>query len=770
MSLTILFKLTLTADTVVYEHVASLRENTYAQLNEVYRLHTELNSIVCKESLVNVPLTTFTTSTDIELQLKKALHPDKSGVNSLSEESASMNDIAESSSSPSSCRAEAYYRLGLHALTFAKKNGELTFLWKNHSIFAREDDDTMDTDDPSLLTNIIRAREYFLRAWIHAAPASDYLTKRILRSLALVTGPDQELSEVGFSTSSLIHTSIGGASRNLVVDALSRNTESASRVKDFFEAFDTDVSCAAARNAAVGTLFQNAATLIPRSWNISAMALCPTGEFLVSSLNVKVNDVGERITQVSTVCIFPESMTMRTENSRNSIHSNLLIPLDRIIDRSQKQLSGMSEEAQNEEYNEESVRRKWWKERHRIDEDLESLLKSAESTYFGRGLIRERLLPSDVACNQTQLYSSSDDDSSECSDFGPGNLSSRFDAVERECSDVFDEERERSNLQKLTVAGIKERFNTIGYEGKNLSKLRKAEIIELLLSVMKESYQPMQIEEEAKDPEPSQADDIPLSSLERNDHKSDDKCCTILILDEHLHRFPFESMPMFENKAVTRVPSLPFILASLYETKSDNSRTIPNVNPSKVKYVLDPESNLSETALTLGPALDSLASRNGWDWASVIGKMPSLDFMSEALTVDDGLFLYCGHGGGEKAISRSKIEDMMVANDEHDSNEASLSRSQDIKHLRRGCRSAVVLMGCSSGKLHSVNTPRDTPDGNVHPILYEPEGIALSYLFAGAPCVVGNLWDVTDRDIDRYVSCAIMESFSSELIVKRVFY
>ena len=36
---------------------------------------------------------------------------------------------------------------------------------------------------------------------------------------------------------------------------------------------------------------------------------------------------------------------------------------------------------------------------------------------------------------------------------------------------------------------------------------------------------------------------------------------------------------------------------------------------------------------------------------------------------------------------------------------------------------------------------------------YTPEGIALSYLFTGTPItyVVGNLWDITDRDVDGYV-------------------
>jgi Peptidase family C50 len=46
-------------------------------------------------------------------------------------------------------------------------------------------------------------------------------------------------------------------------------------------------------------------------------------------------------------------------------------------------------------------------------------------------------------------------------------------------------------------------------------------------------------------------------------------------------------------------------------------------------------------------------------------------------------------------------------------------------------------MGCSSGRLKSTGC-------------FEPAGIVSGYLTAGSPAVVANLWDVTDRDIDRY--------------------
>lgn len=50
-------------------------------------------------------------------------------------------------------------------------------------------------------------------------------------------------------------------------------------------------------------------------------------------------------------------------------------------------------------------------------------------------------------------------------------------------------------------------------------------------------------------------------------------------------------------------------------------------------------------------------------------------------------------------------------------------------------------MGCSSAKLIEEGA-------------YEPHGVVKSYLMAGAPAVVGCLWDVTDRDVDRWgVEC-----------------
>jgi separase len=57
-------------------------------------------------------------------------------------------------------------------------------------------------------------------------------------------------------------------------------------------------------------------------------------------------------------------------------------------------------------------------------------------------------------------------------------------------------------------------------------------------------------------------------------------------------------------------------------------------------------------------------------------------------------------------------------------------------------------MGCSSGTLHCKGS-------------YAPRGAPLSYLSAGSPAIIANLWDVTDKDIDRF-SKALLDSWLQE--------
>ncbi|GAA6096136.1 separin [Tachysurus ichikawai] len=108
-------------------------------------------------------------------------------------------------------------------------------------------------------------------------------------------------------------------------------------------------------------------------------------------------------------------------------------------------------------------------------------------------------------------------------------------------------------------------------------------------------------------------------------------------------------------------------------------------------------------------------------WQGVYGSPPDPDQLQKAVTIKD-LYIYVGHGAGARFLDTQRL-------------------------LRGNVRAMALLFGCSSAAL--------SVQGNL-----EGTGIALSYLAAGCPLVLGNLWDVTDRDIDRFTS-ALLQSWLS---------
>lgn len=195
---------------------------------------------------------------------------------------------------------------------------------------------------------------------------------------------------------------------------------------------------------------------------------------------------------------------------------------------------------------------------------------------------------------------------------------------------------------------------------------------------------------------------------------------TILVLDKALHTFPWESLPCMQGNAVSRVPSLACLRRMILEAQPPaSSSSITDTHPraghhiplSSGTYMVDPSSNLPSTLSTFGPPLQS-ALRS---WTSIISRKPSEEEFSTALTTSP-LLLYFGHGSGAQYI-----------------------RGRTIRRLEPGCKAVSLLWGCSSASL------RDCGEFEVH-------GTAWNYLMAGCPAVTGTLWDVTDRDIDRFAA------------------
>ncbi|PLW08516.1 hypothetical protein PCANC_18311 [Puccinia coronata f. sp. avenae] len=178
-----------------------------------------------------------------------------------------------------------------------------------------------------------------------------------------------------------------------------------------------------------------------------------------------------------------------------------------------------------------------------------------------------------------------------------------------------------------------------------------------------------------------------------------------LILDKHLHGFPWEVMPILMGRSVSRIPSLSFLRDRLGENHRTTGMKDISVDPTRTSYILNPSGDLTSTQHKFESWLESRPTWNG-----VKGRSPSSEEVKQAL-LSSNLMLYFGHGGAEQYI-----------------------RSQTIKQLPR-C-AVTMLWGCSSGMLH------DQGD-------FDPTGTPYAYMLAGCPALLANLWDVTDKDIDK---------------------
>ncbi len=629
--------------------------------------------------------------------------------------------IAHSSFAPFECRAESLLLLGLDYLEQGKHSRELQYLWAGYSSYSGSKESIKPGTTPPVTPNLDKARHLLLKAASISSSASSLMYRKILRSLALTMGPENSICKNNsISAGELIHSSIGSSARQI----MSGNFAAANqhpKSKSIFDAYDCSISDLALRQKYLSKMYQMGRDLLPISWNFVAIASCPTGELLVSNVKVSNDSKGGDGMDYETVCIFPD--TSGSLNEESAISETILQPFDDIMERSKTQLSGIDQEIANNLFNLQKERKQaWWKERHSLDEELRVLLEHIDTKYFMLDCIRN-LISQDDAVNQDNI------EASDCR----SDLSARFEEA-CEVDDIGSLQTGESvpgkvQLSKLTVVKLKERLKEEGVSTKEMRSLRKADLIKMLQTHLSKKN-----EKKLKSPKLNQSNIA--------------GCCTFLILDENLVRLPLEALNTFQGQTVCRLPSLPFAIESMRQIQYFQSNINSHINPSQTKYVVDPESNLASTRECISELLSTISKKNSWQWDGISGCLPSKEFMQNSLRERNSLFLYFGHGAGERFFSRGDIEHYL----------GHLEQGKDDK-LDSGyvypCKASLILMGCSSGSLVSVNTEKGirTLSNQIH---YEPEGAALSYLCAGAPCVVGNLWDVTDRDIDRF-STSLLE-------------
>ncbi|XP_047976121.1 separase isoform X2 [Salvia hispanica] len=206
------------------------------------------------------------------------------------------------------------------------------------------------------------------------------------------------------------------------------------------------------------------------------------------------------------------------------------------------------------------------------------------------------------------------------------------------------------------------------------------------------------------------------SMLEMSDSVDQAECISgkpiILVLDTEVQMLPWECLPILRNQEVYRMPSIGSIFATL-DRHCENQKQVessdpvfPLIDPLDSYYLLNPDGDLSRTQVEFESWFKNQNIIEG-----KIGTVPTVEELSLALK-DHDLFIYFGHGSGTQYIPGHEIQKL------------------------DGC-AATLLLGCSSGSLYLRGS-------------YMPHGAPLSYILAGSPVIVANLWEVTDKDIDRF--------------------
>ncbi len=195
-------------------------------------------------------------------------------------------------------------------------------------------------------------------------------------------------------------------------------------------------------------------------------------------------------------------------------------------------------------------------------------------------------------------------------------------------------------------------------------------------------------------------------------HSSGSASCstrhTILIIDKELEAFPWESLPCMQGRPVSRMPSLGATKQRLDLIRAQSPTADSLSIPVGIgAYILNPSSDLKCTQQTF----ESIFTVQLPTFESLINTPPT-EAQFESCLTQHPLLLYFGHGSGAQYILKRKI---------------------------RALRKCAVtwLMGCSSAKMVEA--------GN-----FESYGMPNVYVHGGSAAVVGTLWDVTDRDLDRF--------------------
>ncbi|ORX84693.1 hypothetical protein BCR32DRAFT_230247 [Anaeromyces robustus] len=187
----------------------------------------------------------------------------------------------------------------------------------------------------------------------------------------------------------------------------------------------------------------------------------------------------------------------------------------------------------------------------------------------------------------------------------------------------------------------------------------------------------------------------------------------ILIPDKQTEIIPWENLPILHDRPTSRILSLSLLRDRILFIKNQDHHSPNSID----KYIIDANHS---TYYILNPGGDLMNTQNKFQdqfenkthWIGISGKEPTEEEYLNGLK-NYQLLMYFGHGGGECYIKGRTIRN----------------------NIKSKC-AVTLLMGCSSGLLKTSGD-------------YDPTGNSINYILGQSPALTANLWDVTDRDIDR---------------------
>jgi separase len=321
-------------------------------------------------------------------------------------------------------------------------------------------------------------------------------------------------------------------------------------------------------------------------------------------------------------------------------------------------------------------RRKWYQDRVRLDQTLESFLTKMETNWFGgfKGIFSGMSLSSDHNLHLLHFKERIENfvfkQVCRCQKKKPTKVNYSFQLCKILVRGGLNPSYEEvEDVLYFLIDSYQSKGSQIALDEMDIDEMREDYLDAVKLFYKESGLQP---------------------TFSSNKH-------IVLILDKQISDLPWECIPILNGKPVSRLPSWNHLNMSLQSAK---------VKVADIFTVLNPSGDLVKTQEKFEKYLPLKSLKNG-----IVARQPTKEEIIRGLQ-NASLFLYFGHGGGESYLAAQDFE-----------------KTENLP--------VALLFGCSSGSL-KCNGELDS------------HGVSLQYLKHGSPAVMGNLWDVTDVDLDRF--------------------